>query len=147
MSLRYNSQRCDMTKKSSKVQKRAQQLPPPKNAAAQALGRLGGQANTRAQQLARKRNAQKAGRPRRVCNHCSMPVAGGHVDRKLDKTCGQHGWSWERAGQPHTAPKDPEAIALDDIANVLRDSPPGRDAPDVVQHIARVLRGVGRKVR
>jgi len=90
----YNPERSDM--------------PPPtipkKNPAAQALGRLGGQANTKAQNRARKQNAQQAGRPRRICTHCGEPVVGGHADRALDDTCGRHGWRWERAGTGVPAP-------------------------------------------
>lgn len=66
------------------------------NPAAQALGRLGGRAGTKAQNAARAENAKRAGRPRRVCTHCGDPVKGGHVDRKKDQTCGQHGWRWEK---------------------------------------------------
>jgi hypothetical protein len=65
--------------------------------AAAELGRLGGSKNTAAQQDARKRNAQTAGRPARVCNFCGERV-GGHKHRPLDETCGAHGWRWQ---QPH----------------------------------------------
>lgn len=71
--------------------------------AAQLLGSLGGKANTRAQNIARARNAQRAGRPRRVCSVCHEPVRGGHLDRDLDETCGKHGWRWQKpegAGRP-----------------------------------------------
>jgi len=68
--------------------------PAPKNRAAQTLGRLGGAAGTKAQNAARKQNAQRAGRPKRVCLHCGEPVVAGHVDRRLDVTCGAHGWRW-----------------------------------------------------
>jgi hypothetical protein len=64
--------------------------------AAATLGRLGGSAGTEAQNLARKRNAQLAGRPRRVCNHCGEAVIGGHTDKALDVSCGQHGWHWQK---------------------------------------------------
>lgn len=84
----YNSQRSDMP-----------QLPKKKNPAAQALGRLGGQAGTTAQNRARKKNAQLAGRPRRVCTHCGEPVVGGHVDRALDEKCGAHGWKWQKQSE------------------------------------------------
>jgi hypothetical protein len=67
-----------------------------KNPAAQALGRLGGAAGTKAQNRARRENAQLAGRPRRVCRHCGEPVVGGHADRSLDETCGAHGWRWQK---------------------------------------------------
>lgn len=75
------SERCDMTTK--------------KNPAAVRLGRLGGQAGTRAQNQARKANAQLAGRPRRVCTHCGEPVIGGHRNVALDQSCGAHGWKWQ----------------------------------------------------
>ncbi len=71
-----------------------------KNAAAQALGRLGGAANTPAQHAARQQNAQRAGRPKRVCTTCGHAVVGGHVDRRLDETCGAHGWRWQQRNAP-----------------------------------------------
>jgi len=77
--------------------------PKPPNPAAQALGRLGGSANTPAQHRARKRNAQHAGRPRRVCTTCGEPVHGGgvHKDHALDTTCPGHRWKWQkRSDQP-----------------------------------------------
>jgi hypothetical protein len=70
--------------------------PPAKNRAAQALGRLGGAAGTKAQNAARKQNAQRAGRPKRVCVVCGEPVVAGHVDRDLDVSCGAHGWRWQK---------------------------------------------------
>ena len=70
-----------------------------KNKAAQALGRLGGTANTAAQLKARRKNARKAGRPRRVCSHCGEPARGGHIDRRLDDSCGRHGWKWQRRSE------------------------------------------------
>jgi hypothetical protein len=76
--------------------------------AAALLGQRGGLANTEKQQLTRKLNAKRAGRPRRVCLHCGEPVIGGHVDRSLDSSCGAHGWRWQsRAEQfaQHSAPK------------------------------------------
>ena len=85
MSYTPQSERSDMVEK--------------KNKAAQALGRLGGSANTRAQQRARKRNAQLAGRPRRICTHCGEPVIGGHADRLLDVSCGAHGWTWQKQSE------------------------------------------------
>jgi len=69
---------------------------PKKNSAAQALGRLGGSKNTAAQNAARAQNAQRAGRPRRVCTRCGEPVIGGHVDRELDGTCGPSAWRWQQ---------------------------------------------------
>jgi ribosomal protein S27AE len=82
-----------MTKKTKKP------ATPSKNPAAQALGRLGGSTNSKAQQRARKRNAQLAGRPRRVCVHCGEPVIGGHADRALDERCGAHGWKWQKRSE------------------------------------------------
>jgi len=79
------------------------------NATAQAIGRLGGQAGTKAQNRARKVNAQLGGRPRRVCTTCGEPVIGGHFDRELDETCGAHGWRWQRAGDD--SPVTPPTIA------------------------------------
>jgi hypothetical protein len=70
-----------------------------KNAAAQALGRLGGSAGSVAQNRARKANAQFAGRPRRVCNHCGEPIVGGHANKALDLTCGAHGWHWQKQSE------------------------------------------------
>jgi len=70
-----------------------------KNPAAVALGRLGGARNTRKQMEARKRNAQKAGRPRRVCAACGEPVLGFHVDRALDDSCGIHEWKWQKPSE------------------------------------------------
>jgi hypothetical protein len=117
--------------------------PIPKNKAAQALGRLGGSANTKAQQRARKRNAKLAGRPGRVCSKCFQPVLGGHVDRRLDDSCGRHGWMWMRAGKRHPAPPNPEREALDAMAAAMS----GRawDA-DVCDTIAGILRGTGRTI-
>jgi Rieske [2Fe-2S] domain len=118
----------------------------PKNPAAQALGRLGGSANTAAQRRQRREAAKNAGRPRRVCVHCAQPVVGGHLDRDLDATCGAHGWRWDRAGVRHPAPVSRERAALDAIAEALavaveRNIDPSFDA------IARALRSTGRKVR
>jgi len=64
--------------------------------AGRALGKIGGARNTPAQQAARVRNAQFAGRPGRVCTRCHKPVRGGHVDAGLDETCGGHTWQWSR---------------------------------------------------
>jgi hypothetical protein len=107
----YNPQRSDMPTK----------VTPKKNAAAQTLGRLGGQANTKAQNRARKQNAQLAGRPRRVCTHCNEPVVGGHADRALDESCGRHGWRWERAGTGHPAPPSPLLQLLREAHELLND--------------------------
>jgi hypothetical protein len=69
------------------------------NPHARELGRLGGLAGTPAQNRARRRNAQHAGRPRRVCTTCGEPVRGGHVNRALDDTCGPHGWRWQKPSE------------------------------------------------
>jgi hypothetical protein len=71
------------------------------SAAAQALGRLGGQANTPAQNAARARNARLAGRPRRVCTTCLQPVVGGgvHKDRTLDEVCIGRDWRWQKPSE------------------------------------------------
>jgi hypothetical protein len=116
-----------------------------KNPAAQALGRLGGSANTPAQQAQRRAAAKLAGRPRRVCVKCAQPVVGGHADRALDETCGAHGWRWERAGTRHPAPVSKDRKALDAIAalladNVLKNTDPSFGA---IEHI---LRGTGRRI-
>jgi hypothetical protein len=68
------------------------------NEAAATLGRLGGSANTKAQNRARKINGQKGGRPRRVCSTCGEPVIGGgvHKDRALDVTCKGRLWVWQK---------------------------------------------------
>lgn len=120
--------------------------PPTKNPAAQILGRLGGMANTPAQQRARQRNAQKAGRPGRVCVHCGQPVIGGHADRNLDASCGAHGWRWERAGVRHPAPLSDERRALDAIAKVLAVAA-ARGTDPSFEAIARAIRSTGRAVR
>ena len=79
---------------------------PPKNAAAQALGRLGGAAGTSAQQRAREANSQLGGQPGRVCVFCGEPVIGGHDDRDLDESCGAHGWRWKRKHDPPAARRE-----------------------------------------
>jgi hypothetical protein len=117
-----------------------------KNPAAQALGRLGGSANTKAQHRARKANAQKAGRPRRVCVKCAQPVTGGHADRALDETCGAHGWRWERAGTRHPAPVSRDRAALDELAALLAESVRRHiDPPFGV--LMRLVRSTGRRVQ
>jgi len=114
-----------------------------KNPAARALGRLGGLANTPKQNKARALNAQKAGRPGRVCKKCAQPVLGGHVDRTLDDSCGQHGWRWERAGVSVAAPVGPERKALDAIAAAMT----GVEwNADTCAAVAAILRGTGRPV-
>jgi hypothetical protein len=70
-------------------------------AAAAAIGRLGGLVNSVKQQKARKQNAKRAGRPRRVCLHCGEPVRGGHVDRARDSSCGAHGWRWQKRSEQY----------------------------------------------
>jgi hypothetical protein len=72
------------------------ELKPKKNPAAQALGALGGGKNTKAQVLARARNARLAGRPRRVCTECGKPVFGGHKNRMLDLHCHGRAWTWQK---------------------------------------------------
>jgi ribosomal protein S27AE len=95
---------------------------PTKNAAAQALGRLGGAVNSKAQQQARKQNAQRAGRPRRVCVHCGEPVVAGHVDRALDVTCGAHGWQWQqRSAAAEPAPTIGLSLSRADAEQLLAD--------------------------
>jgi hypothetical protein len=90
-----------MSKKTPPSKRRPTSKPKParKSRAAQALGRLGGSANTDAQRAARQANALKAGRPRRVCSHCEEPVRGGHLDKRLDSTCGVHGWKWQKRSE------------------------------------------------
>ena len=109
------------------------------NPAAQALGRLGGSANTKAQRRQRQAAAKNAGRPGRVCVKCAQPVVGGHVDRALDESCGAHGWRWERAGVRHPAPVSVDRAALDEIAAMLDGT--------VDSAIARIVRRTGRTVR
>jgi hypothetical protein len=103
-------------------------VPPTPNAAAAALGRLGGSANTKAQQRARKRNAQLAGRPRRVCAKCGEPVRGGHLDRALDDVCGAHGWRWQQgdrpAGRPAAAPSAAQLLVVLTAALAQASVPP-----------------------
>lgn len=111
--IEYNPQRSEMPTK------------PTTQSAAQTLGRLGGKANTKAQNRARKQNAQLAGRPRRVCTHCSEPVVGGHADRALDDTCGRHGWRWERAGTA-VEPKPSPLVQLLREAHALLNDPTTR---------------------
>lgn len=78
--------------------------------AAQQLGRLGGSANTSKQNAARKKNAQMAGRPRRVCNHCGERVTGGHANKSLDVLCGAHGWHWQKAHEPGVTAINPYEV-------------------------------------
>lgn len=118
--------------------------PTEKNAAAQALGRLGGAANTPAQQRARKRNAKLAGRPGRVCLHCGEPVAGGHVERALDESCGQHGWRWQQGANGKPTATGATAT-LDAIATELRRGR-NRDDQDTIRAIADLVRASGRRL-
>jgi len=92
---------------------------PLKNPAAQALGALGGRANTEAQLAARRKNAQLAGRPRRVCRHCGEPVRGGHADAALDTSCGAHGWRWQRPSHPDRPRIRPDPRLLADVLRAL----------------------------
>jgi len=101
----YDSERSDMARTTTT----------PKNRHAQALGRLGGAAGTKAQDRARKQNAQRAGRPKRVCIHCGKPVVAGHADRTLDETCGAHGWRWLKRHAVVT-----RAMVEQEIANYQR---------------------------
>lgn len=107
-----------------------------KNPAAQALGRLGGAARTPAQNAARKQNAQRAGRPKRVCTTCGNPVVGGHVDRRLDETCGAHGWRWQ---QRNAETADAQ---LPDLLRDLRDALDGSHAlpPALLRRLRAVTR-------
>lgn len=79
---------------------RSEYMPPiKKNPAAQALGRLGGRANTPAQHRARKANAQHGGRPRRICTTCGEPVVAGHKDAALNATCVGRSWRWQKPSE------------------------------------------------
>ena len=79
--------------------------PKKKNPAAQALGRLGGSANTPAQIEAKRRNARFGGRPGRVCTDCGQPVYGGHKNRKLDGHCHSRSWTWQSTSERNEKPK------------------------------------------
>jgi hypothetical protein len=85
--------------------------PHKKNPAAQALGRLGGAANTPAQVKARLQNAKLAGRPRRICTECGEPVYGGHKNRALDLRCHGHGWHWQKQTEKRASKKAKKKIA------------------------------------
>jgi hypothetical protein len=87
--------RSDMPKKSNR--KRA----PKKNPAAQALGRLGGSANTTAQLAQRRAAAKFAGRPRRVCATCAEPALadGRHKDAALDARCHGRAVVWQKRSE------------------------------------------------
>jgi len=115
-------------------------MKPTKNRAAQQLGRLGGTANTEAQNAARAKNAQRAGRPRRVCIYCREPVIGGHVDRRLDSPdhCGAHGWRWQHHTAEERPTTDPDPELLADVLAVLEDVPQLRRS----RLLARVRRAV-----
>lgn len=114
---------------------------PEKNAAAAALGRLGGAVNSPAQQRARKRNAKLAGRPGRVCVHCGEPVAGGHVDRALDESCGQHGWRWQQGANGTVRPAGGVTLTLATIAAITRRR--SLTDADRLAQIVAALRAVG----
>jgi hypothetical protein len=62
-------------------------------------GRRGGAKNTRAQVKARARNAKLAGRPRRVCAECGLPVYGGHKDASQNVSCHGRGWTWQKQSE------------------------------------------------
>jgi hypothetical protein len=117
----------------------------PKNPAAQALGRLGGSANTAAQRRQRRAAAKNAGRPRRVCIRCAQPVVGGHADRALDLTCGAHGWRWEQAGRAFPAPPS-ERQSLDRVAAVLAEWRTSGDERKAFNALRKIIRHTGRAV-
>ena len=101
--------RSDMALESKRMQSKSAKA---RSEAAALMGRKGGAANTEAQQRAREQNAKRAGRPRRVCLHCGEPVVGGHVDRGLDDTCGQHGWRWQQRSADPPPPNTTLTVAL-----------------------------------
>lgn len=100
-------------------------------------GRRGGSRNTPAQRAAARVNAQLGGRPKRVCTHCGEAVRGGHVDRALDVTCGQHGWRWQQGSDGAPTALGATAI-LDAIAAVVRRR---GDPVDRLRAISALLRG------
>lgn len=104
------------------------------------VSRRGGAASTPAQNEARKRNAQLAGRPKRVCNHCGERVRGGHVDQALDTKCGAHGWHWQK---PHEAVST-TPTPIDAIAAILND--PSLTNDGMIELITDAVRATGRKV-
>lgn len=111
----------------------------PKNAAAVALGRLGGSANTTAQNRARKRNAQTAGRPGRICVRCRKPVRGGHKDPKLDDTCGGREWLWVSAATAEPKP-DPARQLLREAFELLNNADTNLDRQDWSRATRKLLR-------
>jgi len=63
-------------------------------AAARVLGAFGGRANSPAQMAARRENAKLAGRPRRICTTCGLPLwsrGGGDTTHDPD-TCPGRSW-------------------------------------------------------
>jgi hypothetical protein len=104
-----------------------------KNRSAVLLGRRGGRAKTPKQHAARKRNATKAGRPRRVCIHCGGAVVGGHVVRKQDERCGAHGWRWQQRNAPLTRAIVEREIA--DLQTLLASLPTERIDDDLTRLI------------
>lgn len=112
-----------------------------RSAAAALLGRKGGAANTDAQQRARRTNAQRAGRPRRVCVLCDQPVIGGHVDRALDDTCGAHGWRWQQRSATTPPAAERPIVIVRGHATVLLRCLAAIEEPDAeVQAALRQLR-------
>lgn len=110
------------------------------------ISRRGGAARTTAQNDARRRNAQLAGRPKRVCIHCGEGVRGGHVDQSLDTTCGAHGWRWRK---PHelASPSSPSADqVLDALAFTIRASKATSPDSAILQTIIEAVRATGRAV-
>ena len=83
------------------------------------MGRLGGSAGTEAQNEARRLNAQRAGRPRRVCIYCGEAVRSGHVKARLDKACGAHGWRWQKPSEESRPPIKPDPTLLADLLTTL----------------------------
>lgn len=79
------------------------------------MGRLGGSAGTEAQNEARRLNAQRAGRPRRVCIYCGEAVRSGHVKARLDKTCGAHGWRWQKPSEEDRPAVTPDPTLVSDV--------------------------------
>lgn len=113
---------------------------PRKNPAAQSLGRAGGAARTASQAAARRRNAKLGGRPSRICLHCLEPVTGGHRDRRLDDSCGQHSWLWKQrgltVGDLRNAIQD-EIVALSARLEGLAGAPAEAPAPEASAFLAK----------
>ena len=112
------------------------------------VSRRGGAANTPAQNAARKRNAQLAGRPRRVCTACGERVRGGHVDRRVDAKCGGRSWRWQRKNDPPAGgPTEQMASdALDAVAAALHHVG-AEPTLQTLSAIAAIVRATGRAVK